>query len=209
MARKKKAHGVADLPDEPEDGAADENVAAGVGHNKPPLTPEQEQALFFNNLRKVRGLKEEMASVSGELRAAFKTAKADGFTKKEIDFALALEKDKNGKVAEQRRREQQIAVWMQHPIGMQPDMFDQQPDRTPLEDRAYAFGKVAGMEDAPNDPPHDTASVAGQRWIEGWYAGSAARFDVLRLRDAAEFDGEPPPLGGEEADFVEETSNEA
>lgn len=157
------------------------------------LSDDQRKALLFLNMKPIRALKLEMASVSGKLRAAYKTAKSDGFTKQDIDFAFALENDKDDQVAERRRREQQLALWMQHPIGEQPDMFDQQPDRTPLSDRAFAQGKTAGMEGKPMASPYDVGLEAGQRWIEGWHAGQAAIFDIQKLRDAGEFDG-PTPL---------------
>lgn len=164
--------------------------AAGIGHNSG-LTDDQQRALFVQNLTKIERLKEAMASASGELRAAYKTAKADGFAKKDIDYAIALRKDEDDKLIDSRRRETMIARWMNHPIGTQPDLFDG-VDRTPSEDRAFEDGKLAGMEGKICQPPHDPSVPQHGRWLEGWHAGQAAliRDTIKRGPDSASDDAQ-------------------
>jgi hypothetical protein len=187
MARSKAKDIETDEPQGEQDKTATEN-GAGPDHNT--LTEDQERALFFHHLNRVKAQKAVVASETGSLRSLYKIAKADGFSKKDIDFALSLESRKEEETLEERRRQQRIAFWLQHPIGTQPDMFDFQPDRTPLADRAYEAGKIAGMKGEPNRPPHDENTEAGQKWMAGWHKGQELIFAVGRQKDAEAFNGD-------------------
>lgn len=169
-----------------------------LGHNGGPadLTPQQQRALFFHHLSAVAARKEKIASATGELRAALKAAKADGFTKKDIDFALSLENDEDEKMVEQRKREQEIAAWCGHPIGTQADLFD--VDRTPIVERAAAEGRKAGAEgQSSSTNPYD--GEAGQVWLREWHAGQddlrQAFIALNRNRDALVKTERPAPAG--------------
>ena len=177
-----------------------------LGHNGGPaeLSPDQQKALFFHHLGRVSALKEKVASASGELRAAYKSAKADSFTKKDIDFALSLENDEDEKMVEQRRRETEIAAWCGHPIGTQADLFDA-TDRTPLVERAAAEGRKAGAEGASSSAnPYD--GEAGQVWMREWHAGQKDLQDAFiamnRNKDAL-VKGERPVRVQEDFDDLE------
>lgn len=154
----------------------------GMGDNTA-LSEEQEQALFLNHLGPIRRQRDKIASATSDLRNLYKKAKADGYTKQEIDFALSLEKDKDGAALQKRRREAMIARWMQHPIGTQTDLFaDPEPDRTPLEDRDFDAGKVVGMEGGHPKPPDGTAHP--EKWMEGWHRGQELLKSALPLTKA-------------------------
>lgn len=137
------------------------------------LNDSQHQALMLQNLKKIVALKTKATSASGELRAAYKEAKADGFTKKELDFAISLQNDDKDEMLTKRRRENQIARWLSHPIGTQSDMFD---DSRPIRDRAFDEGKRDGAADLPlKAPNHYAVGTPGyEGYMEGWHAGQAA-----------------------------------
>jgi len=174
-----------------------------IGHNSD-LTEDQRKALFFHHLGTIASKKEKAASASGELRAAYKAAKADSFTKKDIDFALSLEKDEDEKMVEQRKREIEIAAWCGHPIGTQADLFDG-VDRTPIVERAAAEGRKAGAEGQSSSAnPYD--GEAGQVWMREWHAGQKDLHDAFlalnRNKDAL-VKTERPRGAGDDFDDLE------
>lgn len=151
-----------------------------VGDNglAPALSEEQQEALMRSHMGKVRRLREQMATVNANLRNALKVAKADGYPKAEIDYALYLEKDAqdgSGEALAKRRREAQIARWLGHQIGAQPDIFDETDDKT-LDAAAKEFeaGKRAGMEGETLQTPEWVQDPA--QYAAGWHKGQ----DVLK-----------------------------
>lgn len=200
------------------------------GHNSgasvEELNDEQQQALFFQHMRKIGDLKKKLASVNGDLRSAYKVAKAEGFTKKDLDFAFDLEKDEDEKMVEDRRRQAQIARWMSHPIGTQADLFGSgtPTDDRPLRERAFDEGKRDGMKsEGPLKPPYDSGD-GYDGYVEGWHRGQEVLLAAIKkpeepvlLRpegnepagpdafDAAADDvPEPPPAPDAEPDVVAE-----
>lgn len=164
--------------------------SAGPGHNSE-MTDEQRLRLLRGHMDKVTGLKTKIASLTGELRSTYKTAKGDGIPKWEIDFALDLEKDEDDKMLERRRRETELARLLNHPIGTQFDMFDSDP--RPLVERATEEGKQAGLKGKDCSPPHAPNTEAYEGWVSGWHQGQsvlAGKFqqgpkpDAELLRDA-------------------------
>ncbi len=182
----------------------DENGAGpGIGHNAPPpiLTDDQLQALFHQHLRKVRALKETLASVNGELRAAYKQAKAElgEDAKAAIADALLLETDDGqAKMEAAIARQAKVARWLAVPLGAQPDFFD--TDRSPATDRAFAAGKAARLKGEPLKPPHAPEVPQYDSWIEGWHAGEKALVEAQKRDDAVMFDA---GIGEAEATYTQ------
>lgn len=167
---------------------ADGTQPAAAGHNSSALTDDQQQALFWSHLGKIKRQRDKIASLTGELRQAYKLAKAEGFSKADLDYALRLESEDETEAIDRRRREAQIARWMAHPIGTQSDLFDG-VDRTPAVDKAYATGKIAAFKgDAPIAPYADGGSEQAQAWLRGHHDGSA------ELRDIQSKKNPPAPL---------------
>lgn len=183
-----------------------EEPTAGVGHNgaATELTDEQRRALFFYHLGRVKNKKAEAESVNGELRNTYKVAKADGYTKKEIDFAIRLEKADEHELMEERRRQHEIATWMQHPVGVQLSLLDE-PNRTPASERAEEEGFAAGSAGESCEPPFDSHEPR-QAWISGWHRGQKAILSVWESRQtpieeaAADGDEERPDPDAENFD---------
>src|SRR5688572_9803742 len=82
----------------PEVDAGDTESTAGIGDNSgetetlEKLTDEQQRVLFVQHVVKIERLKNEIEEATRELKAdlkdALKLAKAEGYSKKDIDFAL-------------------------------------------------------------------------------------------------------------------------
>ncbi|MBO6511538.1 MAG: hypothetical protein JJ979_24160 [Roseibium sp.] len=161
------------------------STEAGQGHNSG-LTDNQERALFFNHLKKIKASKEKLEELKASHARLFKAAKADGFLKKDMEFALRLQgDDSNGEeLLEERRRQQRIALWLQHPVGTQMEMFDE--DRTPATEKAFELGKNAGMEGQTCISPYDASTEMSQAWINGWSEGQKAIFDIQKMQTEEE-----------------------
>lgn len=189
----------------------------GIGHNggPPELTDDQRQALFFGHLKKVRTFKEKIASLSGELRAQYKLAKAEigDDARASINDALLLETDEGqAKMEAAIARQARVARWMAVPLGAQPDFFN--TDMAPATDRAFDAGKAARLKGEPLKPPHDPSVPQFDAWSRGWHAGQQALNDAQRRDDALAFPeperamlidavGDQDEIGEEEATFVE------
>lgn len=147
-----------------------EEVNRGLGDNSK-MTDEQEQNLFFHHLAKIKKQKDIVAKATADLRNLYKTAKADSVLKKDIDFAISLENKDESDFVEERKRQQQIAKWMNHPIGTQFGLFE---DDRGAEERSFDDGRAAGLASKNrSENPHKEDSDAGQKWIEGWNSGQA------------------------------------
>lgn len=151
----------------------EETGTVGKGHNS-----DAARALLMHHLNAIGPLEKQMAALKGKIGAAYKEAKVDGISKKDIKFAQDLQKDRDEQMLERRRRETEIALWLQHPIGTQIEMFDQ--DRTPVAERAFEQGKNAGMKGETCNPPHAESTEQGQKWIEGWHIGQKAIFNIKK-----------------------------
>lgn len=164
------------------------------------LDDDQKQALFFQHLKKVRGLREKIASLSGELRAAYKLAKSDlgADARASIADALLLETDEGqAKMEAAIARQARIARWMAVPLGAQPDFFN--TDLAPATDRAFAAGKAARLQGQPLKPPHDPSVPQYDSWITGWHEGERVLIDAQKRDDEIVFDE-----GSETAETVEQ-----
>lgn len=94
----------------------------GMGDNSEvkELTPEQKRSLLMQACEEIGAMKDEMAHRVSELRAVYKSFKADGIPKKDIDFALQLQRMEPDAVIERVTRHAQIIEWI-HP-GVQAEL---------------------------------------------------------------------------------------
>jgi hypothetical protein len=142
-------------------------------------------ALFFQHKNTIIALRDQVASVSGKLRSAYKVAKSEGFSKKEIDFAISLEDDEDDKIQKERLRQNQIARWMGIPLGTQTEL-ELEPDRRSIEEKAAAEGKKAGMNGETLSPPYAPGTAGYEPYVEAWHLGQAAIFSVQKMKSEAE-----------------------
>ena len=97
-------------------------VEPGMGDNSAQreLTPEQKRSLLMKACDEILPMKLDFAALAGEIRQAYKAAKADGIPKKDIDFALQLRGMDRDTLTERITRHSQIIEWI-HP-GVQAEM---------------------------------------------------------------------------------------
>jgi len=155
-------------------------AASDPGHNSE-LTEEHRRALFFHHLGRIKRQKEVVATATADLRNIYKVAKAEGFSKKDVDFAISIEATDDEILIQERRRQAMIARWMQAPLGLQGDLLDA-VDLSPAADRAREAGKIAGMKGQTCIAPYaDGASEQAQAWIAGWHMGQETLMAALTL----------------------------
>jgi len=147
-----------------------------IGHNSGELTSDQQQVLFHQHMKKIKAAKEQMATATSQLRNAYKLAKSEGFPKTDIDYAFMLEKDKDDGAIQARRREAEIAKWMGHPIGTQPDLFATGVNADPRSqgEKAYEDGKRAGIRGEVCKAPYGPGTDGYDGYMRGWHDGNAA-----------------------------------
>lgn len=171
--------------------AAVKDDAPGIGHNESnELTEAERRALLVNGLVEIEGHTEDKDAAVAHIRTCRKRLVAYGFKPSIINFALRLRKNEDADEIEQRKAEIEVARFLNHPIGTQPDFFDQ-PDRTPDIDKAKAQGEIAGAAGQTCSSPWSVGSPQEQAWIEGWHTGQAtitSAFKKLEAKAAAEPD---------------------
>lgn len=137
------------------------------------LTEAEKRALLVNGLTEIESLIEQKDGIVSKIRTSRKKLVANGFKPKVIDFALRLRKDDDDAMIEQRRAEIEVARFLGHPIGTQPELPLNMEDRTPGVDKAKAEGEVAGAEGKTCSAPYAVGSPMEQAWLEGWHIGQA------------------------------------
>jgi uncharacterized protein (UPF0335 family) len=160
-----------------------------IGHNSgDTLTDEQEAHLFFNHKKKIAGLKSKLATVTADLRNAYKEAKSEGFPKKDFDYAFLLEKDEDDKAIQQRRREARIALWLNHPIGTQSDLFadGSAADQRSQHEKGAAEGKRAGLAGETCKPPYDAGTDGYDGYMKAYYEAQAVVAAQVKKKEAAD-----------------------
>lgn len=151
-----------------------DDETAGPGHNSGEqiaLTEEERRARLVRGVKDIEDLQEQLKPIKEAIAGVRKDLKSIGFERFEIEYALRLKKVDETEELDRRRREARVAAWFNHPIGTQPDLFSDEPDRTPSVDKAFESGKIAGMEGQTCSPPSHFGQEQQQSWIRGWGIG--------------------------------------
>lgn len=157
------------------------------------LTEAEKKALLVQGLAEIEKHIEEKDRVVALIRTSRKRLVSHGFKPKVIDFALRLRKEEDETVIEQRRAEIEVARFLNHPVGTQPELPLLMEDRTPEVDRAFAAGEIAGASGVTCSAPHAAGSPMEQSWLRGWHQGQAtitSAFRKLEAKAAAEAENE-------------------
>jgi hypothetical protein len=161
------------------------NVPGARGHNSgddwPVRTANEEREAFlvhrtaWNNLEAKRAVFKKLEKDTKD------ALKADGFSVKQMQIADDLTTERGEQKIEAEVSDRlKVARWIGHPMGAQLDLFEQ-PDRTPIVDRAFAAGKTASMENKPAKPPHSPDTEAYRAWMQGYH--SHQREIVLGMKE--------------------------
>jgi len=178
--------------------AAKKKQEPEVDNEQPPLPPDhngetelteaEKKSLLVNGLAEIERHVEEKDRVVALIRTSRKRLVANGFKPKLIDYALRLRKNDEAEEIEHRRAEAEIARFLNHPIGTQPELPFTVVDRTPAVDRAFADGERVGAEGGKCESPYPDGPNQ-QAWIKGWGQGQttlASAFKKLEAKAEAE-----------------------
>lgn len=154
----------------------DAQAPAAIGHNTATSLSLDDQKILLNqHCGVLEDLIEKQKSIVSSIRTERKRAKASGFDRVEIDFALRLRASQDhGEDKRNWERLQFVALCVNHPIGTQPDMFAVADEATALIAKAKADGKQAGLEGDTAKSPHHPGTPQDQAWLEGHHEGRAA-----------------------------------
>lgn len=151
--------------------------AAKPAQNTDDIDREQ-AALLKQWVPKIAAARAAATKYAGELRTAYKKAKAEGgFTKADFDTALATvtpeaEARERAKIA----RQLQIAKWMGSDLGTQFDLFN-----APAQMSAVDRARQEGIADSENNksggakPAYDPATPEYAAYMEGFHSFSERR----------------------------------
>jgi len=165
------------------------------------LTEAEKKALLVSGLAEIEKHIDEKDRVVALIRTSRKKLVANGFKPRVIDFALRLRKDEDDTIIEQRRAEIEVARFLNHPVGTQPELPLVMEDRTPGVDKAKAEGEMAGAEGKTCSAPYAVGSPNEQAWIKGWHDGQAtisSAFKKLEAKAAAEAEESEDAEGDED-----------
>lgn len=153
------------------------------GQNTP-----SEDAIVVVQLQKMRRAKAEAASSNGEMRQIYSLAETNGVNLKAAKDVLRIIESKSEKkiqefVSETLAKIRYLSLLGHQLTPDQKDLFDFSSAEQPLfDEKAYEEGLRAGrLGEDPNSNPHDLNTEAGQRWLEGFHAGTADRKAVLQM----------------------------
>lgn len=144
-----------------------------------------DKALFLHHLPKVAEAKQKIKDATNAIRLLYKTAKADGFLKKDFDDAFEMqgeegEKKKKAAIA----RSLQIAQWLGYDLGTQLDLFAQD-ERVPAEDRAYSEGETASMQGKSANPDYHPSTAQHRAYMAGYHDHQAKLGGQFKKLDEA------------------------
>lgn len=132
----------------------------------------EEKALFVGkggHLEKIKDLRAKLNTANSNLRTAYKTAKADGFTKADFDTAIEIETEEKEAAARAKiARKLVIARYMGSDLGHQLELF-LEPHRVPAVDRAYEEGQTASMEGKTANPSYDPSTPQHAEYMKGYH----------------------------------------
>jgi ribosome modulation factor len=161
-----------------------------VDHNgETELTEGERIGILVRTLADIEQLTIQKDHYIGLIRTQRKRLIGCGFKSSLITYALRLRKSPVAEEIEQRRAEAEIARFLNHPIGTQPELpLVALVDRTPGIDRAFLDGEQAGQEGKTCECTLLDGPMQ-QSWIKGWHKGQdtiLSAFGKLEAKEAAE-----------------------
>jgi ribosome modulation factor len=153
-----------------------------AGHNKGPrdLTEDEKQALLLHvhtpaYEKALAALKKAQA----DFKNTSKLIKAEGGDPADCKLVIELREDAGiERLQRDMERRARVAAYVGAEIGTQFSLLDE-VDRTPAVDKAFAAGKIAGMEGKDASPPHAVSTPQGQKWLQGWHDGQRINRELL------------------------------
>lgn len=141
-----------------------------VGHNNPPLSDAERQALHFRHVKEYERELAAKKTADANLKNTAKRIKSEGGSVRVVKLTIELATPEGEAAFRARMAEEaEVAAW--NGVGIQVDLFAD--ERQPAEDCAFEEGRRAGMKGEPNKPPYDTSVPQHQKWLAGYGEGNA------------------------------------
>lgn len=133
------------------------------------VNEESKQLFLDHHLPKVAQLKERAARAQADLRNGYKTAKKDGFLKRDFDVAFRLRTQTGERaIKAEIARDMTIAKWLGFGLGKQLDLFLEQ-DEHDIEAQAYADGEEASRDNKPASPIYAPGTPGYEAYMHGFH----------------------------------------
>lgn len=130
------------------------------------ISDDQRQAIFIAHKRSIAPLLNRLAEAQTNLKNAYGLAKAEGVSKKALEFAHALETDAGEAAAlAEHAWKTETARWCGVEYGTQLDMF---PEKKKATSKHHADGKRTAMEGGSRKPPAHIGAIGD---VDAWFAG--------------------------------------
>lgn len=137
-----------------------------------------EQAVFISHLSRLRAQQVKAEAKKAEYDAEksiltdlFRTAKADGFSRKELQAILDDSASSRRNLMAEEERRAQLRTWAGLPAGTQADLFANTPSAAIDELAVEGHGYAAGLRGDDAKMPEDYAPMHATAWMRGWHAG--------------------------------------
>jgi hypothetical protein len=130
---------------------------------------EERKALHFHHVRKIMAIEDQIAELRVDLKAASKTAQADGIERGDLDFTIkAISAEDKAKISDRYVRHGEILEWLGMIPSFEPDMFR---DRMPAVERREKQGELAGLANKPRESGFAKGSDDDHSWLRGYDRG--------------------------------------
>jgi hypothetical protein len=185
--------------------------AAAIGDNSGieaplELSADERRQLFLRDVEQYGEAKAALASATADVRNARKRAKADGFTRTELEAAVAM----HDPAGEERVRMEVLerlraAKWMGAALGTQFDLLERlQSGQGAYFGPSDPFdaGKLASMQNQPRKPPHDPGTEAYEAWMNGYAQDQERISRGFKSRPPIDTSQQADGIGNDPADFT-------
>lgn len=145
--------------------------------SSPQIPNRNEEAVFLSHLNKLRMQSAKAAIKKAEYDAEknvltdmFREAKADGFTRKELQAILDDGAASRRDLTAEEERRAKLRGWAGLPAGTQPDLFD---TPTLAQDELFAEGQgyTAGLRGDDSTMPDNFPPHHAPAFLRGYHAG--------------------------------------
>jgi len=145
------------------------------GEGSKSIPNRDEEAVFLSHLNKLRAqeAKKAVAKAALDVEAQaltdlFRAAKADGFSRKELQAILDDGKASRRDLTAEEERRAKLRAWAGLPAGSQPDLFDLgEAARGPVD--AEAQGYAMGIQGLDPECPDWISPVYQPDFMKGWH----------------------------------------
>lgn len=151
----------------------------------PQIPNRDEQDVFVHHLNRIRTQQNKTAIAKAAYDAEkstetdlFREAKADGFTRKELQAILDDGKASRRDLVAEEERRAMLRTWAGLPAGSQPDLFDlPSPARDEIDAEAEGYQRGLRGED-PVVPDHISPNYT-DAFMKGWHAAQRRRAEAF------------------------------